>query len=111
MNTRYLGILGAAIVALSPQIAAAAPGKTSLDACVRAFEAKLGANPADSAKYVVNFADGVDTSAVSFRDATNFTFDMAARDSKTGTTKVRATCSATRGGKILYFVQHETPKT
>jgi hypothetical protein len=107
MNTRHLGISAAALVALLPSIAAATPAKLSLDACVRAFESRLGA---DGAKYRVNFAKDVDMNAYVYVDASDFTFELAAVNPHSGLVEKRATCSATRGGRILQFAEQPAPK-
>ena len=105
MNIRLIGIAAAVLAAGIPSIAAAAPGKVSLDACVRVFESKLGTASADSSKYKVNFANDVDASAYAYADASDFTFQLEARNPTNGAVEKRATCSATRSGRILFFAE------
>lgn len=110
MNIRLIGLAATVLAAGIPSICAAAPGKASLEACVHEFEAKLGATPADSSRYTVSFAKDVDSSAYVHADASDFTFELEARNPHDGSVDKRATCQATRSGRILYFVEQTASK-
>jgi hypothetical protein len=100
MNAVRFALLTAAAAALFPAISNATPERTALNACARAFASSLA--PAGAAppafKVIYGALDGPST--VQFF-ARNYTFELHARNPKTGLAIARASCSTdARGGVI-----------
>jgi hypothetical protein len=101
MNARTIGLLAAAIAALSPAVSDASPETAALDACARAFAASLASPGAAAPAFTVVFGGAHDAGSVTDFFARQFTFDLHASDSKTGAKIARATCSTDRHGTVV----------
>jgi len=100
MHTRYIGSAIAALAALTPSISSAWPGKTSLDACIAAFEQSLPQRVAPNRAYKVVFkGDRFFSGSVAAYFASVYTYDLAANDTK-GAVFARARCSTNTSGAV-----------
>jgi hypothetical protein len=101
MNVRRFALLAAAAAVLSPAICNATPEREALNACARAFASSLASvGAAPPAFKLVYGSLGDSTSTVQFF-ARNYTFELHARDPKSGLPIARASCSTdARGGVI-----------
>jgi hypothetical protein len=101
MNIRKLALATAVAAALSPVIAGATPEKDSLNACAHAFASSLAAHgaaaPAFRLAYHGNEFSG---SIVDFYNR-EYTFELHARDPKTGQQLARASCSTDIHGTVI----------
>jgi|HubBroStandDraft_4_1064222.scaffolds.fasta_scaffold746873_1 hypothetical protein len=102
MNIRHYRFTLLALAALSPAISNASSEKDSADACARAFAAGLGtaaAGPAPSFKLVYHIYQPSSPIAAYF--ASDYTFDLQARNPKSGATIARARCSTDRHAAVI----------
>ncbi len=99
MNIRRFALGAAAI--LSPIVCMASPESAALNACARAFASSLAAagSPPPAFK-VVYGGERSSNSAVDFF-ARTYTFDLHARNQKTGLPIARASCSADLRGSVI----------
>lgn len=88
------------LVAVLPVVASASTENRSAAACAHAFAArmKLGA---DAPSFRFDFRPAEMSSLVASYFATQYTFDLLARDPKSGAEMARATCVTTRAGQII----------
>ena len=100
MYIRNTVIALAATAALTPAIAAATTARPSLQACVGAFVARLGATTPASPKYRLARALERDFDARAYSTSDEITFQLEARDPHSGSVLARATCSATSDGTV-----------
>jgi hypothetical protein len=100
LNTRRLALSAIAAAAFYPAVSGAYPGKTSLDACVNAFEKTLPAGEAPSRTYKVVYLDDRWNGSLAQFFPMRYTFDLQANDPKTGAPMARARCSADSRGTI-----------
>lgn len=100
MHIRNTVIALVATAALAPTIAAATPARPSLQACVGAFMGRLGKSSSAAPKYRLARALERDFDGRALTSTDEFTFNLEARDSHTGTVLARATCSATSDGTV-----------
>jgi hypothetical protein len=100
MNAVRLALVAAAAAALAPAIVNATPERTALNACARAFASSLAAAGAapPAFKLIYGALDGPST--VQFF-ARNYTFELHARNPKTGLPIARASCSTDARGGVL----------
>ena len=101
MNVRKLGLAAAAAAVLSPAISHASPEKTALNACARAFASSLA--PAGAAAPVFKVVYGGERNVASSADffARTYTFELHARNQKTGLPVARASCSTDLRGSVI----------
>jgi hypothetical protein len=100
MMIRRLGLSLAALAAVCPAVSQAWPAKSSLDACVNAFEKTLAQSAdAEHAFKVVYAKDQFASSIVDYY-STSYTFDLQANNVKTGQVLARARCRADRRGIV-----------
>jgi hypothetical protein len=99
VNIRRFALTIAAV--LSPIVCMASPESAALSACARAFASSLAAagSPTPAFKVVYGGERGAN-SAVDFF-ARTYTFDLQARNQKTGMPIARASCSADLRGSII----------
>lgn len=101
MKTRRLGIVIVALAAVGPAVAQAGPGKTPLEACVKAFEQTLVSS--DDVQHTFKFMPAKDdpvTSSLVQYYSIGYTFDLQAHDSKTGEVVGQARCLADSRGRV-----------
>lgn len=101
MNVRHVGLIAAAIAALSPAISQATTEKSALDACARAFATSLAAPGAAAPVYKLKYGGEQNTGFLSQFFAHEFTFELHANSAKTGLPIARATCSTDAHGAVI----------
>lgn len=101
MNIRQLALAAAAAAILSPAISNASPETTALNACARAFATSLASAGAAAPVYKVVY--GGDRSAASAADffVHTYTFDLHAKNQRTGLPVARANCSTDLRGSVI----------
>lgn len=111
MTIRLFGLSIAAVAAVSPAVCNAWPAKTSLDACVTAFEKTLA--PADEVRHAFKVVYDGEQFSSSIADfyPTSYTFDLQANNSKTGAVVARVRCSADRHGSIALTSLLDAPQS
>jgi hypothetical protein len=111
MNVRKLALAAAAAAVFSPAISNASPEKTALNACARAFASSLA--PAGAAAPVFKVVYGGERNVASAADffARTYTFELHARNQKTGLPVARASCSTDLRGSVisLYSIPMDAP--
>jgi hypothetical protein len=100
MQKHTLGLAIAAVSILTPALSHAWGGKTSLDACVSAFEKSLGAPQGTSRTFKVIFSGDRFGDTLSQFFPMTYTFDLAANDPKSGKIYARARCLADSRGAV-----------
>jgi hypothetical protein len=100
MNVRTVLIAGIAAAALAPAISNASPESVSLAACAQAFAAHIVTPGAGTLKYRVAYLGETTGSALSLIYSREYTFEMQAKDRKSGMTIARGSCSARRDGVV-----------
>ena len=100
MKLRNIGLAILAAAAVSPSIAGASPSRSSYSACANAFATRLGSAGQQVPKYELVYRNTYDTDVVSQYYATGFTFDLNARDRKTGAPIASATCRTDLHGVV-----------
>jgi hypothetical protein len=101
MSIRKLGLSIIAAAALQPAICTASSEKTAFDSCVTAFEASIAAGGAGAPAYKILYRGNRFDSAIEQYFATEYTYDLAARNAKTGATRARARCTADSRGAVF----------
>jgi hypothetical protein len=101
MNLRRLKYLAAAIFALAPAISGASPEKEALDACARAFASSLARPGAAAPAFKVDYSGNQNSGSMLEFYTREFTFDMYAKDPKTGLPIARASCSTDSRGSVV----------
>jgi hypothetical protein len=99
MTIRRLGLSLAALAAVCPAVSQAWPAKSSLDACVNAFEKSLAQS--EDAGHTFKVVYGREQFATSIADyyPTSYTFDLQA-NKQTGEVLARVRCQADRRGVV-----------
>jgi hypothetical protein len=101
MNAVRFALVAAAAAALAPAISNATPERTALNACARAFASSLASAGTAPPAFKVIYGGAFDGPSTVQYFVRNFTFDLHARNPKTGQPIARASCSAdARGGVI-----------
>ncbi len=100
MNIRTLGLWAITAAALAPSISSASPEHASLNACARAFAASIAAPGAAPLPYKVDYR-GTFSSFMAQYYAHEYTFDLQARDTKTGAAVARASCTTNYKGDVI----------
>ena len=99
MNIRRFALAAAAV--FSPIICMASPESAALNACARAFASSLAAaGSAPPAFKVVSGGEHYANSAADFY-ARTYTFDLHAKNQKTGLPIARASCSTDLRGSVI----------
>ena len=101
MKFRQLGLLLASIAALAPVASHASSEKTAMNACVRAFASSLAAPGSAAPAYKVAYSGDEYTGSMMAFYAREFTFELHAKDLKTGLPIARASCSVDSHGTII----------
>ena len=77
-----------------------------MQACARAFAARIAGEPAAVPRYKLDYTDSRSTGSIADYFPTGSIFDLEARDPKTGAVLARARCSTdTRGAVIALSLQ------
>jgi hypothetical protein len=97
MTIRHLGLSLAALAAALPAVSQAWPAKTSLHACVKAFENTLAQS--EGSFKVVYEKEQFATSIADYY-STSDTFELQANNAKTGEVLARVSCKTDRRGII-----------
>jgi hypothetical protein len=100
MKIRQLGLSIAAFAAVSPAVCNAWPAKTSLNACVNAFEKTLASSYEVSHAFKVVYGSEEVASSIADYYPTSYTFELQADDPKTGAVVARVRCSTDRHGGV-----------
>jgi hypothetical protein len=100
MNIRSIGLAVITVAALAPTISSASVESSSLQACASAFATSIAAPGASAPSFKLSYsAAGGSGSLVQFYSHA-YTFDLQARDPKTGIAVARAKCSTDRNGVV-----------
>jgi hypothetical protein len=99
MNIRRFALAAAAV--LSPIICTASPESAAVNACARAFASSLAAagSPPPAFKVVYGGDRNVNSTVDFFARA--YTFDLQAKNQKTGLPIARASCSTDLRGSVI----------
>jgi hypothetical protein len=102
MKFRTLFFAAASIATLSPSLAQASTENAALGACARAFAASMASPGASAPSFKLKYRSSqASSSIVDYYNNGAYTFELQARDVKTGATLARATCTAnTRGAQV-----------
>jgi hypothetical protein len=102
MNTRSLSLALLSLAALSPTISSASPEKDSVNACARAFAARLTGDAARAPTFKIDYPDHVNAPSASIADyfRIGYSFELQARDPNTGAVMERARCSTNLRGAV-----------
>lgn len=92
MSIRNIALAAATIAALSPAISNASPERASAKACASAFATSIAAPGAGAPAYKLDYRGGSSSVLANFYPI-DYTFNLEARDAKTGLTYARARCS------------------
>ena len=103
MKTVNLFCAAAVLAAAIPAVASASSENRSAAACAQAFAARVNAG-GEAPSYKFDFRPSGLSSVVATYYATQFTFDLMARDPKSGAEVARATCVTSRAGRIISLV-------
>jgi len=98
MNIRMIPIAVAAVAALSPAFADAAPAAAK--ACAAAFADSLASQGIGTPKFRMDFSGARSFASQSSFRQDDSTFDLQVIDARSGAPIVRATCSADAHGKV-----------
>jgi len=101
MKFRQLGLLLASIAALVPVASHASSEKTALNACVRAFASSLAAPGSAAPAYKVAYSGSEYNGSMLAFYAREFTFELHAKNMKTGLSIARASCSVDSHGSVI----------
>jgi len=109
MIIRTSALLLAAAAAISPSISSASPESASLAACAQAYAARM-ANPGMAApKYHVSYMNDESSGTLSLIYAREYSFELQAKDPKTGVPMSKAICSASRAGVVTELTIEALP--
>jgi hypothetical protein len=100
MIIRTLLLTAASIAAICPAVSHASPENTALNACAQAFATSLASGSAAPTFKLKYHKESAGTFA-DYYGSRKFTFDLQARDPKTGLTLARATCSVDTSGAVI----------
>jgi hypothetical protein len=103
MNLRKIAVTAAAIAALAPAIGNATPENDAINACARTFATTLAAPGTDAPAFKVTYRSGQHFGSMLEFYSRDYTFDLRAKDPKTGLAVARASCSTDAHGAIVAF--------
>lgn len=101
MFSRKIRLIIISAAGLSPMICSASPEKASFDACLSAFEKSMSAPGAAIPAYKVLYRTNRFPSAIEQFFASEYIYDLEAKDPKTGAPLVRARCSTDGRGTVV----------
>jgi hypothetical protein len=99
MILRIVSLAVVTIAALSPTVSNASPERISAKACASAFASSIAAPGASTPAYKLAFR-GTTGSALADFYPSDYTFNLEARDPKTGQPFARAVCSTDHRGAV-----------
>jgi hypothetical protein len=99
MILQKVALAALTIAALSPTVSNASPEKTSAKACASAFASSIAAPGASAPAYKLAFR-GTTGSVLADFYPSDYTFNLEARDPKTGQPFARAVCSTDHRGVV-----------
>jgi hypothetical protein len=101
MSIRRICLAVAAAAVLAPAISDASPEKAALNACARAFASSLASPGAATPAFKVDFRSNHYVGSVIDLYAREYTFELHARDAKTGLPVAHASCSTDSRGNVV----------
>jgi hypothetical protein len=101
MKYRKISLTAAACALLVPTLSQAGPEGNALKACAQAFASSLATPGAPVVAPKVNYRGNQSTGSMLEFYTREYTFDLHANDSKTGTAIARASCSTDIHGAVL----------
>jgi hypothetical protein len=102
MIIRTLILSAASIAAISPSVSFASHENAALGACTRAFAASLASPGSSAPAFKLKYRGGsAGSSILDYYSSQEYTFELQARDLKTGATLARATCTADASGSQI----------
>jgi hypothetical protein len=101
MKIRKIVLLIASLAALSPVVSSASPEKSALNACAKAFASSLAATGAQAPTFKLAYGASEPTGSMMEFYNREFTFELHARDSKTGAQVAHASCSTDIRGNVV----------
>jgi hypothetical protein len=103
MKSRHigLGLVLASIAALSPAVSNASPEKAALNACARAFATSLAAPGAATPAFKLDYRSNAFAGSMLEFYTREYTFELDAKDPKTGLAIARASCSTDSHGAVV----------
>jgi hypothetical protein len=103
MKLRTFALAAAVVAAFSPTICNASPERAAVNACARAFAARIANEPAAAPRYKLDYRDSWSTGSIADYFPINSDFDLEAHDPKTGAVLARARCSTDTRGAVVAF--------
>jgi hypothetical protein len=101
MNIRTLTIAAiAAVPTILPSVCAASSDEASLNACAKVFAAGLSTHGTPAETYRISFMNRGYVETEAQYEAGIYTYDIAARDSKSGAVIARAACTVDQVGAV-----------
>ncbi len=105
MKIRHLVIATALSSAALPAFAGTSAQDSMIQACGRAFAAKLGLATGDAPGYKLTTLLGTNRDALENFYAVDYKLDMIARAAKTGTPLAHAVCTVSRRGAVISLTE------
>jgi hypothetical protein len=96
-----VGLFVAALAALAPALSMASPERDALNACARAFASSLASPGSTAPSFKVAYRANLYTGSMLEFYSREFTFDLNAKDPKTGLAIARASCSTDSSGAVI----------
>ena len=109
MNIRTSGLILAAAAAISPSISSASPESASLAACAQAFATRMTNPGMATPKYHLSYMNDDSSGTLSLIYSRAYSFELQARDPKTGVPVSKAICSASRAGVVTELTIEALP--
>jgi len=103
MNARRFALILTAAAALSPLTSQASPERDAVDSCAHALVASMAATGTAPPTYKVQYPSDRFRSAIAKFFVHDDTFELEARDRKSGAVIARARCTTNYRGSILAF--------
>lgn len=101
MNHRKAVLILAAAAALAPAISGASPESAALKACARALASSLASPGSVAPAFKVDYRSSLSAGSMLEFYAREYSFELRARDSKTGLPVARALCSTDSRGSVI----------
>jgi hypothetical protein len=105
MKLRHLVIATALSASALPAFAGTTAQDSMIQACGRAFAAKLGLATGDAPGYKLTNLLSPGSEPLENIDAVDFKLDMVARAAKTGTPLAHAVCTVSRHGSVISLTE------
>jgi hypothetical protein len=105
MNIRKIRLSVISVAALCPAMSFASTAGASFDACLNAFEKSITAPGAAIPAFKILYRPDRFAGSIAEFYATTYTYDLEARNPRSGATFARARCSADSRGSVLSMSQ------